>query len=451
MYAPPFGYGPGNVFNLNAPTSQVQAHVNQQQQQQLPGQQQPQQMVYNPYNDPIGPPQLSPYAPIGAGMSGHAGVVGIGPNNGMAHMNAGNVPSYQTPYSSSPYSGSISASSANLPPNFMSTSNATSAYTINVPKASAPHHSQRIHASLNSTTPNQTGPKSLAITSGQQDTLPNPLNIQSQFSTSQNSKQHLPAPINTQKNQPTLVATAPRPSYQAGPQSTNSGSTSTTPQSPVFEVQERERVTILLNINKELLLELMRLQADHNESREDASLSIASDGTEKDKPKTPTSRYYYECMRRLQSNLAYLAARTDRNKPLNQLPTHPQFMSPPTPSSNLTQLNSIVNTSPNSSRNKDEGEVDRIEVIREYYRKLQALYPGVDPRKESFSNPATRAPQVVATHHQALKHGVMEQNSQQHKAQNDLLRQKMMQVQQNLQNPQRSNQNLEMNLQQIQR
>jgi len=82
--------------------------------------------------------------------------------------------------------------------------------------------------------------------------------------------------------------------------------------SPGSEARERERVSVLLEINRELLRECLRLQTSQNEAKkEDSTVSAAStaspDGPEKDKAekekaekektekaKQPASRDYFE-------------------------------------------------------------------------------------------------------------------------------------------------------------
>lgn len=88
MYAPAYGYGPGNPsasFNPNgAPPQPHTPHHTQQ-----PGQQ-PQHMMYNPqqYGGGVGAHQ-SPYEGPGQGMGANAGGMGMMQNNGMAHMAGG--------------------------------------------------------------------------------------------------------------------------------------------------------------------------------------------------------------------------------------------------------------------------------------------------------------------------------------------------------------------------
>jgi hypothetical protein len=116
-------------------------------------------------------------------------------------------------------------------------------------------------------------------------------------------------------------------------------------------------------------------------------------------------------MRRLQANLAYLAAIADRShKPSSQIPPHPAIISAP-PLSPLPPK-SLMKQSPKASPNQNvnikvestsssetangatngtpvdldaggsEETEDRVETIKALYTRLQALFPGVDPKKE---------------------------------------------------------------------
>ena len=90
MYAPTYGYGPGNSsspFNGAPP----QPHNPHHQQQPQPGQQPQQHMMYNPQQYAAGGHQ-SPYGGVsgpGPAMVGNAGAMGLMQNNGMAHMAGG--------------------------------------------------------------------------------------------------------------------------------------------------------------------------------------------------------------------------------------------------------------------------------------------------------------------------------------------------------------------------
>jgi hypothetical protein len=116
-------------------------------------------------------------------------------------------------------------------------------------------------------------------------------------------------------------------------------------------------------------------------------------------------------MRRLQANLAYLAAIADRShKPSSQIPPHPAIISAPplSPLSPKFSMKQSPKASPNQNANikvestsssetangaangtlvdldaggSEETEA-RAETIKALYTRLQALFPGVDPKKE---------------------------------------------------------------------
>jgi hypothetical protein len=126
------------------------------------------------------------------------------------------------------------------------------------------------------------------------------------------------------------------------------GQAPATPQSPQSAARERARVTVLLEINTQLLQEVVSLQAqgkagvtpsqpqqqqsptsptsatDHsalNQSPMDPSKQVAA---------KPPSQEYADCMRRLQANLSYLAAIADaKKKASGALPSGPAIMIPP--------------------------------------------------------------------------------------------------------------------------
>jgi len=88
-------------------------------------------------------------------------------------------------------------------------------------------------------------------------------------------------------------------------------------------------------------------------------------------------------MRRLQANLAYLASLADR-KPSVQLPPCPAYLSPPP-----MNLSLKLKTQPGAETADPAAErADRDRGLKNLYARLQALFPGIDPRKE----PAFQAP-----------------------------------------------------------
>ncbi|EPQ64759.1 Bgt-4277 [Blumeria graminis f. sp. tritici] len=302
---------------------------------------------------------------------------------------------------------------------------ASSVYGMGITSANLQLQPQRNQSNSNLPTPAQSSSRSSHISIGQYSSSPNSTML-SQFSTPQSNSQNLPAATS---GQAISSATPQTPNFP--PYNTQTGPTMISPLSLDPEACEKERVKILLKINKELLLEVIRLQSIHNEAKEEVTnISTNLELSDKEKTKGPaSSRYYFECMRRLQANLAYLAARTDRSKSSNQLPTHPQIMSAPTLTSSNNPPVQGLNPShtPETKReNEDtEADVDRLETLKEYYKSLQALFPSVDPRKDSLPNTTGRV--------QPQKQAILDQNVQQ-KMQNEMLRQKMIQAQQAPQN-----------------
>ena len=152
----------------------------------------------------------------------------------------------------------------------------------------------------------------------------------------------LPPEHNSTQSQQSAVSTA----AQAAPQ----------PPSP-FEAQ---RVSALLDINRFLLLELSSLQT------KPASLAASSPDdpalNTQPRPNPQSSPHYVDYMRRLQSNLAYLASVADRpHKPMNTIPAWPAIMEPPSRKSS-----------------EGQGEVEESEAekgVRERYEGLKELWP----------------------------------------------------------------------------
>ncbi|KAI9823869.1 MAG: hypothetical protein M1826_007615 [Phylliscum demangeonii] len=170
---------------------------------------------------------------------------------------------------------------------------------------------------------------------------------------------HPPQPLpERQMSMPAVPSQAPPPPPQASLFSTPSASSSNPtmrtpsimqpPNSPASPERERDRISLLLLINGELLRELLRMQADGKAGgmpgqgpgqgqspgpspTDEAENAHAEPGasTLKAPPGTP-SPSFYESMRCLQANLAYLAAVADRaHKPTAHIPAHPAIMTPP--------------------------------------------------------------------------------------------------------------------------
>lgn len=172
---------------------------------------------------------------------------------------------------------------------------------------------------------------------------------------------------------------------------------SNAPLSPGGESREKERVGLLLDINKYLLMEVMKLQDAQQAAK--AAKEAAEGKPEGEKPKVPADpgmgKEFVECMRRIQYNLSYLAAIADRShKPSSQTPPHPAIISAPQLESikrikaakkgeaKKEENGTVKSEEDKKDENEEEEEEDGPEELKKMYAQLQTLFPGVDPRKE---------------------------------------------------------------------
>jgi hypothetical protein len=206
------------------------------------------------------------------------------------------------------------SSGANI--SFMPTTSNAPSYPMNAQNMNPQHQAQRMQPPPPSSTPTQPGPRASPFGNVPQNTPPNST-AQSQFPTPQNANPpHLQTPNNNQTAQGGAVLTPQTPNFPPGSQGANAGSNVATPLSPGSEVREKERVTLLLDINRELLLECIRMNrlAQPAEAKKDesASSTASPDGTEKEKAekekektekaKPQPTREYFECVQTLDGN-----------------------------------------------------------------------------------------------------------------------------------------------------
>ena len=215
-----------------------------------------------------------------------------------------------------------------------------------------------------------------------------------------------------------MTAQTPIPAPQPSPVSVSTSVSSaapkalTTTQSPSQAIQpplqspppavpsplETQRVTLLLEINRVLLLEVMDLQStgkinipgqpqpsppsqspSDTAPKPDNTTSTTPDGAAavpKPQPQTAqqaaaqlkaVNKNYLEYMRRLQANLAYLASIADRaHKPWNAIPQFPAILEPPPPTS--TTMTTV-------GEGEEAGEKAEKKSIRELYGRLKELWP----------------------------------------------------------------------------
>ncbi|KAI1426807.1 hypothetical protein F5Y12DRAFT_234144 [Xylaria sp. FL1777] len=422
MYAGNYGYPNNPVgspqYNGGAPPPGSQSSAMQ------PGTSS-NQMMYNAQ-------QFSMAAQSGTAFPGNPSMMaGVAPpgmmqNTGMPHMaNAnGQMPNFQPPYSNSAYGAGIPSSvppQMNMAPNY--------AMGGGMPMAGFPMQQgmnpqqqqqmmQRMQASqpnVNMSTPTPQRnfqPQPSQGTPGpgngqplQQSQFHGPPNAQGPHhgqapNTTPQQQQSMP-PSQTQVQTPSSnnIQTPQTPTFptQAHGNNTNGMSSASTPLSPGTDLKERERVGVILEINNELLLEAMQIQSTQHIIKKERVAMNGTDGNMNDgEKKSPEEEQlaqdYIHCMRRLQTNLAYLAGLADKErKPTQASVAYPAYLKPP-PLNTSIKLRQV--------QNPDGGEVkpdiiDREETtkyIGELYRKLQVLFPEIDPNKEPSIRPLAQAP-----------------------------------------------------------
>ncbi|UQC76000.1 uncharacterized protein CLUP02_17510 [Colletotrichum lupini] len=331
MYAP--GYGFSNVppnFNTSAPPPNQNPHMQPGSVPTQPGQ----QMMYNP-NQFAGMPGGQPGfvgGPNPAMMSG-AGPAGMMQNAGMPHMAANGQKSRIC----------VTPSDAASWQHVLPVDDRDKDRGATRSRLSRSHSVTIVIIIVNGHPPNDMAP------------------------------QHLPASIHGNTR---LLTSMSLPNATA-----NGTSSVSTPLSPGSESREQERFSLLLEINQELLFESMQLQHTLSELKKETP----GEGDQARKPtqeEGSVQQDYSHCMRRLQANLAYLAALADRKGNV-QVPPSPAYLSSPPLNMALKIRNStppgdIPENNPDPMTDREE----RSKYLSELYRKLQALFPNADPKKE---------------------------------------------------------------------
>ncbi|KAI0470186.1 hypothetical protein F4859DRAFT_123305 [Xylaria cf. heliscus] len=240
----------------------------------------------------------------------------------------------------------------------------------------------------------------------QQPQFPGPPNAQGPHHgqpTNNTPQQHQPPPPppQTQAQTPSSnsIQTPQTPTFPAQAQghSTNGVPSASTPLSPGADPKEKERVGVILEINNELLLEAMQIQSTQLIIKKERAASNGTDGTSNDgEKKSPEEEQlaqdYVGCMRRLQTNLAYLAGLADKErKPTQQSQPYPAFLKPPPLNTNV-KLRQVQSQDGNEVKTDIIDREETAKYIGELYRRLQALYPDIDPNKEPGVRPPAQAP-----------------------------------------------------------
>lgn len=191
---------------------------------------------------------------------------------------------------------------------------------------------------------------------------------------------------NAHQSQPSTSITTPQtPTFPQGAQNVAANGTPAvaTPLSPGTESKEKDKFSLMLEINQELLFESVQIQNTIQEIKKEAASSDgpASDANRKSE-EAALQQDYAHCMRRLQGNLSYLAALADRKGNVH-VPAHPAYIAPP-PWNLSIKLRKPATAPPQSDAKLDPtaDREERVKYISELYSKLQALFPGVDPKTE---------------------------------------------------------------------
>ncbi|KAI0597014.1 hypothetical protein F4775DRAFT_272046 [Biscogniauxia sp. FL1348] len=175
----------------------------------------------------------------------------------------------------------------------------------------------------------------------------------------------------------------------------NGISANPTPLSPGVDPRDKDRVAVILEINNELLLEAMQIQQTQLSLKSEREKSNGGDGTTNEADKKPTEEEeflqqdYNQCMRRLQTNLTYLAGLADKKGHGSNTPC-PAYLQAPPLHMNI-KLKQLQGTEGGETKSEVSEREETAKYMGDLYKKLQGLYPGVDPTKEpAFSMPAAR-------------------------------------------------------------
>ncbi|KAJ0114513.1 hypothetical protein J7T55_004756 [Diaporthe amygdali] len=382
MYSAPYGYGnaAGQAFN-GAPPGQSP------QMQPGPGQNQPQQqMMYNQQFS-MGPSVSGGYAGAhnpGAMMpGGGAGPAGMMQNTAMPQMPANGQMNFHTPYTSSPYGAGVPSTSGpqgQFNPNYMM-GGPMGGYPMNqqqqlIQRMQQQQQQQSQQASGGMGTP--TPPRQFPGSQG----TPNPTvpAQQGQFGTPSNPQAAAQSQTPTQAPPSANSVTTPQtPTFPMTGQGAVNGNS--TPLSPNSQAKGQERISLLLEINQELLFEAINLRHNLEEVKREAASSAAPE--QQKERKEEEEAFAHDWAQRLQANLAYLASLADRKQSSQHAPA---YLTPP-PLTLRLKLRPMAAT---PDAEKVDGSADREErekLMREQYQKLQTLFPGIDPNNVPVSRP----------------------------------------------------------------
>ncbi|KAL1858915.1 hypothetical protein Daus18300_009784 [Diaporthe australafricana] len=378
MYSAPYGYGnaAGQAFN-GAPPGQSP------QMQPGPGQNQPQQqMMYNQQFSmgPSVPPGYAGAHNPGAMMpGGGAGPAGMMQNTAMPQMPANGQMNFHPPYTSAPYGAGVPSTSGpqgQFNPNYMM-AGPMGSYPMNtqqqlIQRMQQQQQSHQAPGGMGTPTPPRQFP-------GSQGT-PNPTlpAQQGQFGTPSNSQAPPQNQTPTQAPPSANSVTTPQtPTFPMAAQGAVNGNS--TPLSPNSQAKGQERISLLLEINQELLFEAINLRHNMEEVKREAA---GSTGPEQQKEKKEEEEAFAHDWAQY-ANLAYLASLADRKQSTQHAPA---YLTPP-PLTLRLKLRPMAAT-PDAEKVDGSGDrEEREKLMREQYQKLQTLFPGIDPNNVPMSRP----------------------------------------------------------------
>jgi hypothetical protein len=186
-------------------------------------------------------------------------------------------------------------------PNYMPTTSSVPSFPMNTTNMSMTpqHQAQRMQPPPNASTPTP-GQRGSPFGGMPLGTPPNTSTGQSQFPTPQNPGPAMLQTPNNQQNQGAghggTIVTPQTPNFPPGSQGVNVGNNLASPLSPGSQSKEKERVSLLLDINTELLMEVMHVQALQKKdvSKDGTSLEGAADREKLQKLKMELQQEYVE-------------------------------------------------------------------------------------------------------------------------------------------------------------
>ncbi|SPQ25236.1 da50d51f-ff8f-459f-8231-5fd03a86e7c7 [Thermothielavioides terrestris] len=378
MYSAPYGYpnpAAGPIFNGAPPQG---AHL-----QPGPSPNQPQQIMYNAQQFPVpGQPGAFPAGPNPAMMGGGAGgPAGMMQNAAMPHMaaNGHQMAFQQAPFTTSPYVAAVPSSAApqpQLPANFMMAGQMPPYQMNSGMPGQQPMMQQRMLAA-------QQSAGAMPVSTPQRQFNPpqgTPTNSmpaqQQQFSTPQHQGTPQSQTPTTAQPPPASIATPQTPTFptEQGQQlASGASATVSAPQSPSTESRDKERFAVLLEINQELLYESIQLVNSRNELKKEQAAAESAG--------TKSGEVDYAEEEKL--------ANVDYNHPPS-----PAYLTPPPLNLQLTlRLPPSMPDDPiEQPADPVADRAERDQLLKSLYKKLQSLYPGVDPKKEPPVQPAGARP-----------------------------------------------------------